>query len=274
MLKQHSTAFIFDYTLITDSDLKNYQKKIGDFEYEVIRLVKGVPIFFEAHFERLASTILSPNNALTLDLVQLTNSIIQLVKFSKLDDCNLRIDYLGNHILIYPIVSKYPSIKEKNEGVRVIFTSTERQDPTKKVYRKAWKTKIEQDLINADAYELLLVNNQGLITEGSKSNVFFIKNNELFSARPELILPGITNLLLLEIFKKLNIKHNYIDLHQDMIFHFDAAFLCGTSIDVLPIKMIDNQRFDTNNSLLKKLQDAFNQRFQEEYTAKVEKWKM
>jgi branched-chain amino acid aminotransferase len=44
----------------------------------------------------------------------------------------------------------------------------------------------------------------------------------------------------------------------DELNFFDAAFVTGTSIDIMPINRIDTIRFSTNNKVVKKLTGLYN----------------
>ena len=62
-------------------------------------------------------------------------------------------------------------------------------------------------------------------------------------------------------------KYSYIeqDIYKDEIADFDAVFLTGTSINVLPVKSINNTHYDSvNNELVRSLINDFN-KFTNEY---------
>ncbi len=153
------------------------------------------------------------------------------------------------------------------------LTAKERENPKEKIYRPLWKNEIEQKLADAKVFELLLVNGQGLITEGSRSNAFFIRDNTLFSAEESLILPGITRSEVLKVANALGVSVEYLKIDESSLSSFDAAFLCGTSIQILPIVKVKNLSFNVDNDLLRKLQKAFILHFEQEYKKSIEKWR-
>ena len=92
-------------------------------------------------------------------------------------------------------------------------------------------------------YEALLVNENNLITEGSRSNIFFLRNNILFTAPDNMILNGITRKYILEICSENNITVKYEPVNADEISDYDAVFMTGTSPMVLPFNRIDDKFF-------------------------------
>lgn len=267
----HSTELIsFNYTLISNSDFKTDQN-YATVVYEVIRLINGIPVFFEEHCKRLL------NSLLTLDFkpdkLRLEQSLQELIQRNNLSNTNIRIDIFDGNILIYEVKGFYPTSQDFEQGVQVSLTSKERENPKEKIYRPLWKKEVEQELADAKVFELLLVNQQGLITEGSRSNVFCIRNNTLFSAEELLILPGITRSELLKVASTLGISVEYLEIDEASLTSFDAAFLCGTSIQILPIAKVKNLSFNVENTLLRKLQKAFASHFEQDYRKSIEKWR-
>ena len=106
-------------------------------------------------------------------------------------------------------------------------------------------------------FESILVNKQGFITEGSKSNIFFIKDDELYTAPDSLVLSGITRQKIIAICKSFSINIIFEAVNFQNIKSFDAAFLCGTSPEVLPIRAIGFVGFQTKHSVLLKIQNAY-----------------
>ena len=51
-------------------------------------------------------------------------------------------------------------------------------------------------------YEVLLVNRDGVITEGSRSNVFFIKSGEVYTPPTDAVLPGVTRTMIIRILEE------------------------------------------------------------------------
>lgn len=272
MLNNSSELISLNYTLIPRSAYKPEQKN-AILTYEVIRLVDGVPLFFDKHLNRLLNTLASVNLNFKPDKQRLQSSLKKLIQRNKLSNTNIRITIFDENILIQEQSAFYPLEEDFEKGVHVATVEIERQNPQEKIYREHWKKEVEQRIKDAQVYELLLVNKQGLITEGSRSNVFFIRENTMFSAEESLILPGITRSEILIIAKRMGIQIEFSKVDKHSLLTYDAAFLCGTSIQVLPISKIDDKSFRIDNAVLRKLQMAFQERFEQEFKKSMDKWK-
>ena len=104
-----------------------------------------------------------------------------------------------------------------------------------------------------NAYEVLLIDNEGFITEGSRSNVFFIKGETLYTSPLKYVLSGTSRKRVIDICKEHKITIIEQRISYDKINQYDVAFLTGTSPLILPIKQINTVNYLTNNSFLNKL---------------------
>ena len=109
-----------------------------------------------------------------------------------------------------------------------------------------------------DIYESLLVDREGCITEGSKSNFFLIRNNCLFSAPEGTILQGITRKYVLDIAaeKGISVIHQKITMND--LGKYEAAFICGTSPKILPVRKVNAIQYDPEHPILKILIESYN----------------
>jgi branched-chain amino acid aminotransferase len=115
-----------------------------------------------------------------------------------------------------------------------------------------------QLIANQKLYEVLLVDRNGLITEGSRSNVFFVKGEVFYTAQASLILEGITRQKVFECLNELGFQVIAEAVGVNEISRFDAVFLTGTSPNVLPVRSIGNQVFQPQLPSVKILIDHFN----------------
>jgi branched-chain amino acid aminotransferase len=106
------------------------------------------------------------------------------------------------------------------------------------------------------------VNCSGEITEGSRSNLFFIKGNSVYTSPSKDVLMGITRQRIISICRKNGIGVNETAILADQVEFFDAAFISGTSPKVLPISTIDDYKYSTDNSLLLNIMEIYNNEIQ------------
>lgn len=98
----------------------------------------------------------------------------------------------------------------------------------------------KQAAVKAGAKEAWFVKADGVVTEGSSTNAFIVKDGEVFThpAGPS-ILGGITREMLLVLAKKGGIKVHERAFTLDEAKAADEAFLTSTTSNVLPITKID-----------------------------------
>jgi D-alanine transaminase len=88
--------------------------------------------------------------------------------------------------------------------------------------------------------ECIFVRN-GLITEGSRSNIFFVIDGTLFThPESEHILSGVTRKNILRIAKKTGIPVKEEPLHEKKLGFIHESFITNTSEEVTPVIAIEN----------------------------------
>lgn len=263
----YGKKFILNGTLQPVELFDNSLVYEGDSVYEVIRMVKGNPIFFPDHMERLATSVKLQKKELLADVSELRKAILNLTRSNKKRETNLKIVFNYNNgstnYLIYFIQPIYPSEDQYKKGVKGILFFAERKDPESKVINHKLRTSIYHKLIMEGAYEAILVNENNLITEGSRSNIFFLKGETLVTTPDNAILNGITRKHLLEICKENNIKVELSLVDVDDITNYDAVFMTGTSPVVLPFNCINDKFFNVKFELIDRLRKLYLQRAEE-----------
>jgi branched-chain amino acid aminotransferase len=89
-----------------------------------------------------------------------------------------------------------------------------------------------------------LADQKGLLTEGSRSNLFFIRDNQVISAPDERILLGITRKYVMQAITEAGAEMltGLISKNEINDDNIDAAFLSGSPIDLLPISSIEDHQ--------------------------------
>jgi branched-chain amino acid aminotransferase len=115
-------------------------------------------------------------------------------------------------------------------------------------------------LIHESAYEAILVNEMDQITEGSRSNIFFVKNDKLITAPDNLILNGITRKYVIQICKENKIDVVFECVRASEIRNYDAAIMTGTSPMVLPYSCINEVSFSIKLPVIEILRSLYLQK--------------
>jgi branched-chain amino acid aminotransferase len=263
----YGKKFILNGNLLSSDNFDNTLVYEGDSIYEVIRMIKGSPVFFHDHLERLESSIRIRQKEPLAKISELRKDIIDLLKTEKRKDINLKIVFNynqdSNNYLIYFIEPIYPSEEQYKKGVKGILFYAERKDPESKVINHKLRSSIYHKLILEGGYEALLVNEENQITEGSRSNIFFMKGDTLTTAPDDKILNGITRKYLLGICHDHKIKVKFMCVPVDSIQNYDAAFMTGTSPMVLQFYSIGDIYFNVRIALIENLRRLYIEKAEE-----------
>lgn len=110
--------------------------------------------------------------------------------------------------------------------------------------------------------EALLLDIDGNVAEGPGANVFYEKDNVLYTPSTGNILPGITRATVLELCDELNITVVEKKFKPEEMHAADSAFYCGTAAEVVALESMDNIPFTQSweNSLGNILQQAYKAR--------------
>ena len=236
--------------------------KDGKIIYEVIRITKGKPLFYEAHYDRFINSLKLSGSNFTMTKEWFRKNIEMLVKENKLLSENIKITYnlSTGDLLLFLIEHKYPTLKMYSEGVECILYFGERNNPNAKVIDNNFRPKGNAEIERRGAFEAILVNRYGVITEGSKSNIFLIKDNKLYTSKVENVLPGVTRTEIIKMAKENNIEVIEENINYTTLPSYDAMFISGTSPHILPINSVEGHKFNCKNELLKKLINLFKEK--------------
>ena len=97
------------------------------------------------------------------------------------------------------------------------------------------------------------------ITEGSRSNIFFIRGNEAYTTPSEAVLLGVTRTKVIAACEDAGIKVNEVYTSKDEIGSYEAAIVCGTSPKVLPIADFGGIAMDTKQPTLRRIMALYDE---------------
>lgn len=100
---------------------------------------------------------------------------------------------------------------------------------------------LRQQAVDAGAQEAILIRD-GLVTEGTASNIFMVKNGVIKTPpKGPVLLPGVTRDLALELAAANGIPHQECDFSREELLQADEAWLSSSIRELLPITHIDGQ---------------------------------
>ncbi len=97
--------------------------------------------------------------------------------------------------------------------------------------------------------DALMLDLDGMVSELTVANVFFVTDNKFFTPIPTSCLAGITRGVVLDIIGNLGLTVEEVDIPASEIGSFDACFATGTALEIKWIKSIDMNNFVVNYNL-------------------------
>lgn len=250
--------------VIDSKDLSMYENKDYKAYYEVIRIIDKVPLFCEEHYARLSNSIQMGGRELEITKTQLREQISEVCKLNNYEVCNIKVIVLVKaqevqKCILFINKFYYPPQEQYDKGIKCCLANVKRNNPNIKMINHEYKETVKKIFDENDCFEVLLVDD-GRITEGSKSNAFFVIGKRIYTAPGDYVLKGITRQYVLDVCKNLGYELIETLIGLDTLNKVDAAFITGTSINVLPIAQIDDFKLDSsNNDVVRHMMHGYNE---------------
>ena len=258
--------------LITSDVATDRALLYGDGVFTTLVIKDGKGLFIEEHFQRLLKDChqLKINNPPLNDIKNSFASIIKninqgIVRISVSRSSGERGYLCVNPIPVFWIsTSQWPAHIEtfRASGINVRYCQ-QRLSQNSTLAGIKHCNRLEQVLArnewqSDDYQEGLMLDTADQVIEGTMSNLFLVKNNQLIT--PNLTLSGVEGIMrqkIIEIAKFENIDVKVTTILVDDLNAADAAFVTNSVIGIWPINRIDNHCF-VQNPLIKKLQQSLN----------------
>ncbi|KDR94986.1 branched-chain amino acid aminotransferase [Peptoclostridium litorale DSM 5388] len=237
--------------------------------YEVVKIKEGAALYIEEHIGRMKKSAELMGVKLEMDDIEIKEHIKRLIEANGEHNMNVKLlasnfTDEGFDFAAYFIKSFYPPVNMYEEGIHTILYRSERENPHAKVVNIEQREGINRKREKEAAFEAILVNEKGYLTEGSRSNIFFVKDSKVHTPPSGDVLLGITRKKVLEICCENEIGVEEHEIPVESIKEYDGAFITGTSINVLPVATIDDMKLhSTTNEVVKLLVEKMNENVSE-----------
>lgn len=243
----------------------NVEYAYGYGAYENIRVAHGKCLFLDDHVERLmhSATIIGLVHPFAAKTISTWTQ--ELVENLPDGVFNLKVLLIGARdaaqcqLIILPLSPLFPEKRVYTQGATTITFEYERLFPQAKILNMFPSYYAFKKAKEAGAYDALLINRRGCITEGTRTNFFAIKGKTIHSPPAEEVLEGVTRKHVLEVAVKNGYSIEHHDLPLSAIGEYDGVFLTSTGVKIVPVKKIDDVEFLIPEELkvLMKYFDAF-----------------
>ena len=256
--------------------------------FETMRAYNGTIFLLERHLDRLRKS--AKSIGIKLSGVDLSQACYDTLKANELQSARIRLTVSNGDSDAFPW-------EEADIQPTVVITTREYHPYSPQVYNRGFKAGVSSFMrsrhsslsgIKSSNYlisvlarreialegldEAILLNEDGNITEGSTSNVFFIKSSGLVTPPLESgILPGITRALVMEIAGTLGISVTEDNITLADLPQFQEAFLTASTMEIMPVVAIQEQDGKENTfgsgepgEITKRLMAAYKERVAKE----------
>lgn len=231
--------------------------------YETIRVSGGTPRYLDEHCRRLMDSAAIIGLEHGFDASAVARAAKDLIAKNQVDTCNLKVLLLGGataeaaSLNILCLNPRYPDRKLYKEGAHAISVKLERPYPHAKTLNMLPSYLAHRQAQAAGAYDALLVNRHGHVTEGTASNFFALQGQTIFTPPESEILSGVTRHHVLQVALQNGFIVQEKDLPLAQLQHYDNLFLTSTSAKIMPIRSVDDQQWDNVGEALRDLMQQF-----------------
>jgi branched-chain amino acid aminotransferase len=230
------------------------------------------------HLERLASSAELYHLPLPYSPEQLRDATHELIGRNGLRSCYIRplaLRGYGEMGLYAPsgpvdvIVAVWPwgaylGEEGKRNGVRAKVSSWRRISPAGLIpHAKASGQYLNSILAKTDAAqsgfdEAILLDENGLVCEGSGENIFVVREGELVTpGHTSSILDGISRKSVIQIATDLGYSVVERDVARAELYIAEEIFLCGTAAELVPVREVDGHELGEPGEITKVVQAKF-----------------
>lgn len=221
--------------------------------FDFLRTYNNKPFRLAEHIDRLFHSAKALDVAIPKDRKALEEIVKEGIRKNIFSETAIKIVVSGgisgdsvtpgepSLIILFTKAPQYPAwFYEK--GVKIVTFSASRFLPEVKSLNYFAAIYALKKAHAVGAKEVLYVDDKKRITECTRSNIFFVKDNVLITPPGKYILKGITRNVVLEIAKSLDIKviEKEVTLHG--INFFSEAFITASTVEVLPVVEIDDRK--------------------------------
>jgi branched-chain amino acid aminotransferase len=254
----------------------------GSGVFEGIRCYKtktGPAVFrLKEHMQRLIDSAKIYRMAVTWSVDELCEAVLETIRKNELESCYIRplvyrgYGEMGVNPLKCPVKTaigvwewgQYLGPEALEQGVNVCVSSWNRAAPnTFPSLAKACGNYLNSQLVKMEALENgfdegIVLDVNGLVSEGSGENLFLIKNGAITTTQSHSsILPGITRHSVMVLARELGYEVHSRQLPRESLYIADELFFTGTAAEVTPIATVDHIEIGSGKcgEITKRVQD-------------------
>jgi branched-chain amino acid aminotransferase len=232
----------------------------GDSVYEVVRTYNGVPFELDAHLRRMEHSGELIGLELPWSLGRLAGEVRRTVEASGNAESYVRIMVTrgageigldpalatGQRVIIIAKELVVPPPEAYERGVKLALVGVRRNlreaiDPQAKTGNYLNNVLAMKQAREQGAYEALMLDSTGRITEATTANVFVVQRGEVCTPPLEVgILEGVTRRVVLELARRAGLPVRECDLRPGDLLGADEVFITSTTRELVPVVLVSD----------------------------------
>ncbi|MDD9952906.1 MAG: aminotransferase class IV [Candidatus Woesearchaeota archaeon] len=207
--------------------------------YESMKVRHGHLFFPELHVQRLRDSAAVLGMQVRWKDNEILGFVHELVADIGEDAYNIKMLLVGGELFIFGLAPTFVPKKLYKQGAHTITYVGERLFPNAKSLNMLMSYLAYTQAKAASAYDALLVDHEGYIPEGTRTNLFFTDGTTIYTPPKQDILQGVTRATLIDALEEEGISVLQKKLHKNELKKY-GLFLTSTSSKVVPLKTVDD----------------------------------
>ena len=259
-------------TISIDIEDRGYQ--FGDGIYEVVRVYNGRLYTWEEHVERLYASAEKIRMTVPYAKEEMKAVMERLIEKNKLTDGTIYLQLTRgiaprNHAFpgsdVQAVLVAYTRLGDRpvalmEKGVDALIVEDKRWLHCDiKSLNLLGNVLAHQEALDAGCYEAIL-HRDGVVTEGSHTNISIVINGTVYThPANNLILNGISRKVMLKACESTATPYKEEAFTVEQLMKADEAFITSTTLEITPIRRINNQPvgIEGEYKVIRQLQEAF-----------------
>lgn len=240
----------------------------GDGVYETLRTFNGKVWQVGEHLKRLRGSARLIGLSVPWKDAEMKRWLARVIKKNGFKESRIRITVTrgSNHFdfevarkptLLIQVAKLVPEkIGVKKEGVKVVTVGFERVLADSKSVSLLPMVLAIREANKQNAYEGLFMDSKGNVLEGSRTNIFIVKNGVLITPKDN-ILSGTTRSFIMKLAKKNGIKvvEKAVSLKEMMVA--DEVFITNAPKGIIPVRQVDGRKIGGPGKVTLTLMDHY-----------------
>ncbi|PEL10036.1 aminodeoxychorismate lyase [Bacillus sp. AFS017336] len=241
--------------------------------FETFRIYNGHPFLLFDHLKRLRKSLTNLSIEWNQSDEEIQSVLSKLMELNDLKDAYIRLNvsagageiglYTGNYTKPNTIIFIKPMHESKIVEKEGVILNTPRNSPEGRERLKShhYLNNIigKKEIGNSPSIEGIFLNKDGYLSEGIVSNLFFIKQNKLYTPHVDTgILNGITRQFVIHWakLKGVSVEEGYFT--EQELNKADEIFISNSIQEIIPVTVIGERYYNVSeSSIIRDLQKDY-----------------